>query len=237
MERDIIREWSSDRKMALEHEIEEKLLSFAGIIFETNQKFNLTGLKAKHEILTELIIKSIDPVCDIIVPRGTRFLDLGSGAGIPGIVLAIFFKNFSGVLVESNQKKADFLKTAMNELKLINLEVVCERAELAAKMPAYREAFDWCFTRAFGKLFIAIELGSPFVKKCGHLYVYSNELPENLPEKVLEHVEKTGLHIMSHKKLSDIKLKNIGLCFLKVKDIQDKYPRMFAVIKREAENI
>ena len=235
MERDIIQNWCFERKISITAEVEGKFLLLGGLINKTNQKFNLTGLKTSGEIISELIIKSIDPVCDIIVPCGTRFIDLGSGAGIPGIVLAIFFKDFSGVLIESNQKKAGFLKSALSELGLTGLEVVCERAELIARMTEYRESFDWCFARAFGKLLITIELGAPFLKTGGCLYVYSNEQPGDMTEKMLVHAGETGLCIMSHKEQVDLGLSGKGLCFKKERNIQDQYPRKFAVIKREAE--
>lgn len=237
MERDIIQNWSSERKISITVETKNRFILFGDLIYKTNQKFNVTGLKTTGEIISELIIKSIDPVCDIIVPRGTRFIDLGSGAGIPGIVLAIYFKNFSGVLIESNQKKAGFLKSAINELELTGLEVVCERAELLTRMTEYREAFDWCFARAFGKLFITIELGAPFIKTGGCLYVYSNEKPENMTEKMLVHAGRTGLCIMSHREQADLGLSGKGLCFKKERNIQDQYPRKFAMIKREAEKV
>jgi 16S rRNA (guanine527-N7)-methyltransferase len=236
VERDIIQEWSSSRKIDnLNIETIDKILSFAELIHSTNQKFNLTGLKTKSEILTELILKSIEPVCDIIVPRGTRFTDIGTGAGIPGIPLALFFNNFSGVLIESSQKKAGFIKGVIDELKLENVEVICGRAEEIAGSAAHREQYDWGFARAFGKLYITLELAAPFVKKNSCLYIYSNLLPEDLPLETLKHAEKLGLSIMSHKEVSEIKLYGAGLCFKKERQSPGKYPRMFAIIKREAE--
>jgi 16S rRNA (guanine527-N7)-methyltransferase len=235
VERDIIQEWLSAKKIELSKSTTDKMLVFAELIHSANQKFNLTGLKTKDEIITELILKSIEPVCDIIVPRGTCFADIGSGAGIPGIVLALYFNNFSGVLIESNQKKAGFIKSIIDEFKLQDIEVICSRAEEIAESAAHREHYNWCFARAFGKLYITLELCAPFVKSKGNLYIYSTLLPGNIPEETLKHTEKLGLMIMSHKEISGIKLSDSGLCFKKEKHTPDKYPRMFAIIKREAE--
>jgi 16S rRNA (guanine527-N7)-methyltransferase len=236
VERDIILEWLSVRKIDLNKATMDKMLVFAEMIHSTNQKFNLTGLKTKDEILTELILKSIEPVCDIIVPRGTRFADIGSGAGIPGIALAMYFDNFSGILIESNQKKVAFIKGVIDELKLKGIEVICSRAEEIAGSAVHREQYDWGFARAFGKLHISIELVAPFVKKNGHLYIYSSLLTKDLLLETFKHAEKLGLHIMSHKEVSEIKLTGAGLCFKKERQTPGKYPRMFAIIKREAEN-
>jgi 16S rRNA (guanine527-N7)-methyltransferase len=237
VERDIIQEWLSSQQIDLNNETIEKMLSFAGLIYSTNQKFNLTGLKTKTEILTELILKSIEPVCDIIVPRGTRFTDIGTGAGIPGIPLALFFNNFSGVLIESSQKKTEFIKGVIGELKLENVEVICGRAEEIAVSAVHREQYDWVFARAFGKLHISVELGASFAKSEGFLYVYSTLLPEQIPAQTRKHSEKLGLCIMSHKQMSEIRLVETGLCFKKEKNTPNKYPRMYPIIKREAEKI
>jgi 16S rRNA (guanine527-N7)-methyltransferase len=235
VERDIIIKWFSDRAIDLNNEFTDKILLFADLIFKTNQKFNLTGLKTKNEILTELILKNIEPVCDIIVPRGTRFADIGSGAGIPGIPLGLFFSNLSGILIESNQKKAGFIKSTVDELKLEYLNVICDRAEAIAAGATHREQYDWVFARAFGKLYITLELASPFIKEKGFLYIYSTILPEQIPDKTLKHTEKLGLNIMSHKQMKEIGLAEAGLCFKKEKNTPKKYPRKYPIIKREAE--
>jgi len=235
VERDIIQEWSQIRKVNLTEQTENKMLQFADMIYSTNQKFNLTGLKTKNEILTELILKSIEPVCDIIVPRGTRFADIGSGAGIPGIPLGIFFGDLSAILIESNQKKAGFIKSVIDELKLENFNVISDRAEAIAASVAHREQYDWVFARAFGKLYITLELASPFVKENGFLYIYSTIVPEQIPDLTLKHVKKLGLSIMSHEQMKEIRLAETGLCFKKEENTPNKYPRKYPVIKREAE--
>ncbi|MFH0977071.1 MAG: 16S rRNA (guanine(527)-N(7))-methyltransferase RsmG [Spirochaetota bacterium] len=237
VERDIIRDWKNSRNITIDSLIEEKMIRFADMIHSANQKFNLTGLKTCPGILTGLILGSIEPVCDIIVPRGTKFADIGSGAGIPGIPLALFFNNLSGVLIESSQKKADFIKSVTDELKLDKIEVICGRAEELAAGADQRERYGWCFARAFGKLHIVLELAAPFVKLKGCLYVYSAMQPDQIPEQTRGHAEKLGLNIMSHKQMKEIHLSETGLCFMKTKNTPRKYPRKYPIIKREAEKI
>ncbi|MBN2403148.1 MAG: 16S rRNA (guanine(527)-N(7))-methyltransferase RsmG [Spirochaetes bacterium] len=235
VERDIIQKWLKDKNIRIKDEIEDKMLRFADMIHSANQKFNLTGLKTRTEILTELILRSLDPVCDIIVPRGTRFADIGSGAGIPGVPLAIFFSSFSGTLIESSKKKTEFIKSAVEELGLAGINVICDRAEEIAAGALHREQYDWVFARAFGKLYITLELAAPFVKQKGYLYIYSTIVSEQIPAQTLNHSDKLGINIMSHKQMGDIKLSKTGLCFKKEKNTPNKYPRKYPIIKREAE--
>ena len=237
MERDIIEKWMLGRKTELKTETIDKMLLLAKLIHETNQTFNLTGLKTEAEILAGLILKSIDPVCDITVPRGTSFADIGTGAGIPGIPISLFFKDFKGLLIDSNQKKTEFIKAVIEKLELDKTQVAYGRAEEIVQQRSYREQHDWCFARAFGKLQIVLELGAPFVKINGYLYIYSNQLSENLPGETLKHSENLGLNIMSHKEMNTLGLTDQGLCFKKINSTPSKYPRKYPTIKREADKI
>jgi 16S rRNA (guanine527-N7)-methyltransferase len=235
VERDIITSWFSARKIDVNIELTDKILLFADLIYSTNQKFNLTGLKTKVEIVNELILKSIEPVCDIIVPRGTQFADIGSGAGIPGIPLALFFGGLTGTLIESNKKKADFIRGVVGELNLKDIDIICDRAEALASSAEHREHFDWVFARAFGKLYITLEITASFIKRNGFLYIYSTFLPHQIPDQIIKHAEKLGLSIMSHQQMKEIRLAETGLCFKKEETTTKKYPRKYPVIKREAE--
>lgn len=235
MERDIINEWKRGRNIVISHEKEEKLILYSALIEETNRKFNISGYKKKDDIIKQLILGSVEPLCDIIVPRGTSFIDLGSGSGVPGIVLGLFFPEISGLLVESNNKKAEFIHSVVETLHLGGLEVVCERAETLAGMQIYRESFDWCFARAFAKLYITIEIGAPFVKPGGCLYVYAGQKSGELHKESLKHCASAGLRIMSHTEMNRIGLSGDGRCFKKESKTPGKYPRKYAVIKREAE--
>ncbi len=235
MVENIIQEWCNKRNIRLTQKVSSNMLLFSRLIHEKNQSFNLTGLKAQESILSELVIGSIDPVRDIIVPRGTRIIDIGSGAGIPGIALAIYFQDLAGVLIESNQKKADFLHSVIDKLDLSNIDVLCERAEVVARDKRYRDAFDWCFARAVARHFISIELGSAFIKNNCIFYIYTNDNSLNLPPKLVNHAKRMGLALMTDEQCADAGLPAAGLCFRKESNTPDKYPRRYAVIKREME--
>ncbi len=234
---EIIGEWSKEKGVAIEPETVQQFMMYAALIHETSKNFNLTGFKTEEEIIINLILGSVEPLCDINVPRGTSFVDIGSGAGVPGVILGLFFDEISGLLVEANHKKADFIAHVIDEFKLEKIKVVCDRVENAARQEEYREAFDWCFARAFGSHYVSLELGAPFVRRGGHFYVYSGGQGDDLPNEVLDHAGETGLSIMSHSDRGDLSVAGTGLLFRKEEPIPEKFPRRFAVIKREAERI
>ncbi len=232
---EIIKQWAEKRGIALNIETKQRFVGFAEHIFDANRRFNITGHKTEEEILENLILGSLAPLCDINVPRGTSFVDIGSGAGIPGLAIGIFFKGAKGLLIESSHKKADFIRRTATELGLKNIEVIHDRAENIAGLKEYREAYDWCFARAMSSMFVTCEVGAAFVKIGGLLYVYSNESEADLSDEILDHANIAGLSIASPDDRDQLKIKKEGVLFKKVNSTQDRFPRGYAAIKRDAE--
>ena len=106
---------------------------------------------------------------------GAAFVDIGSGAGLPGIPLAIAFPDAQGVLVDSRAKKVEFLESAMRRLGLNNLRAVHGRAETLAHLPDMRERFDFAFARAVAKMPALAELTLPFCRIGGRAIAYKTE--------------------------------------------------------------
>ena len=134
---------------------QQRLLQYLALIVKWNQVHNLTAVRAPEKMLTQHLLDSL-----AVTPHlsGPRVADIGSGAGLPGIPLALARPDWSVVLVESNHKKAAFLQQARIELKLENVEIVTERVE--HYRPA--ERFDTVISRAFSDL-------PEFVTLAGHL--------------------------------------------------------------------
>ncbi len=155
-------------------EIQEKLDAYTHLIYEYNQSINITGLKDIESIYSELVIESIEPLKNIDVPRGTLFVDIGSGAGIPGIPLLLFYgENMKAVLIDANNKKIKFLEKAIDVLGIsARVTLIQGRAEELAYQKAYRDSFDFAVSRAFAHPLMALEYGLPFVKVGGWMYIY-----------------------------------------------------------------
>ena len=232
MEHDVLKIWANEHNVAMNAHAERKLSEFARMIFTTNQQYNLTGLKTLHDIIETLIIGSLEPFITMNVPRGTVFADIGTGAGIPGIPLALYCNAWKGILIDSNKKKLSFVRSAIKECGLDNCEAVSGRVEDLAR-GELRAACDFVFSRALGEMYYAVEMAAPLMKAGGLLYVYSHSGPEEVPVPVVEHAREMGLSIVGRSGFEKYGLREIGVAFTKTGSTGSRYPRSISIIKRE----
>jgi 16S rRNA (guanine527-N7)-methyltransferase len=226
----------SERTGIAEHGKLLQLRTYAEQIYSENMKYNLTGHKTLDEIIENLIIGSLEPVKYIDVPRGTLFGDLGTGAGIPGIPLAIKYNESSGVLFDSNQRKIRFINKTVSDMGIDNVKGTDIRVEDAGRDNDYRGKFDFIFTRAMSDIYTISELGAPLLKTGGFIYLYVNEHQIDLTEYLLKHIDELGLTEdidAIKKRMTDYPVSG-GLILTKIKETDDKYPRRMPVIKRMA---
>ncbi len=208
------------------------LAEYARLIHRENSRFNLTGFKTVNEITENLIIGSIKPLLDSDVPRGT-FADIGTGSGTPGIPVSIFFPGLRGKLIDSNLKKIRFISDVIEKLCLERIEPLNARLESAGRDPLERETYDLVLSRALGSFSLVAELGSPLLKKGGLLYIYSGKDRVNLSRPVVDHCGQLSLEPVANKELGAVS----GIIFRKRDFLDNKYPRKYPVIQREASKI
>ncbi len=236
MEHDIIREWEHVRHIDVGAFKRELLLKFAALIHEGNKRNNLTGLKTKEEILSKLILGSIEPILNFNVPRGTKFADIGTGAGIPGIPIAICFGDMTGVLIDSNNKKISFLKQVVRDLNLENVCPLLGRVEELGR-EQLRGAFNLVFSRAFGHALILAELSAPLLVQGGVLFIYSSDQVKDLPEKVIDNIQKFGMRVIESSAYCKYGLEEANLLMEKNGSTDLIYPRRMAAIKRNMKRL
>ncbi len=145
----------------------ELLIKYNDLVMEKNKVTNLTGIKDLQESMIKNIYDSLTVYDKKYFPEQGRILDLGTGAGFPGVVLAILRPDMQVVLMDAIRKKLSFIQEAVELLCLRNVEVVHSRAEDAAIQPVYRDAFDVVTARAVKSLPVISEWALPFVKKGG----------------------------------------------------------------------
>ncbi len=228
--------WAAHRRLPLPPEKKEMFLRYAQLIHRENRRFNLTGCKTIDEIIHSLIIGSIDPILGLEVPCGTRFVDVGSGAGIPGIPLGIFCEGVRGLLVESQRKKAAFIERCIEDLHLNTLSVRCGRVEDVARTKEFRESFDFAFSRGYAGLYVVLETALALVREGGLLFVYSNEHGSMIHPRLLQHAHDLGA-LIEEDPSSHREEIHPGIRIRKLTPTPMVFPRRYAVIKREARRL
>lgn len=140
----------------------DKLFSFKNKLIEWNEKINLTTIIEEKEIIQKHFVDSLIP--QKYIPKNSYLLDLGTGAGFPGIPLKILRDDIKPVLMDSVNKKVNYLNETIEKLNLENIQAVHYRAEDAAQINDYREKFDIVITRALSNMRTLSEYMLPFVK-------------------------------------------------------------------------
>jgi 16S rRNA (guanine527-N7)-methyltransferase len=161
--------WLADGAKQLEINIDtlqiECLRRFANELLGANQLVNLTSVTDPIEIAEVLMLDSIFP--GKFIPPGTNILDLGTGAGFPGIPLKIAYPSLSMTLLDSKRKKINFVKFIIRQLNLSSALAKQARAEEFADLPEFTAAFDVVISRAVTSLGSFFVLAFPFLKKNG----------------------------------------------------------------------
>jgi len=133
-------------------------------LIDWNRRLNLTAITDYVEVQVKHFLDSLTVVLALKhpLPEGMRLIDVGTGAGIPGIPLKILLPDIQLVLLDATRKKATFLEHIARRLEIKNAEIVAGRAEVVAHRPEYRQRFDLTLSRAVADLPALVELTLPF---------------------------------------------------------------------------
>ncbi|MBQ9391159.1 MAG: 16S rRNA (guanine(527)-N(7))-methyltransferase RsmG [Lachnospiraceae bacterium] len=152
-----------------------QLISFYEMVVEKNKVMNLTGITEFDEFvykhfLDSLILEKAFPQ----IKNNISVIDVGTGAGFPGIPLAIIYDNAEFTLIDSLNKRVNFLNEVITALSIENVNAVAGRAEELGKNSSYREQYDLCVTRAVAEINLLSEYTLPFVKVGGKCIPYKS---------------------------------------------------------------
>ena len=215
-----------------------KVFEYLELIYEKNKIVNLIGTKEKEDIFIGHILDSLS-IFNIKIFKGgelngKRIIDIGTGGGLPGILLAIFLPRSEIVLLDKSKKKTDFLRETVKELKLKNILVITDRAEELSRKAGFREKFDIVINRAVTRFNILLELAIPFCTIHGKIIFYKSK---KIFEEIKEHGEAISKLGGEFEEMYDIEVPDLEgfrtfLILKKDKRTHLKYPRNFAKIKK-----
>ena len=167
----------NDINITLNNNQLQQLEEYYNILIEENKKYNLTSITNKEDVYLKHFYDSLT-INKIINLTNQSLCDIGTGAGFPGIVLKIAFPDLEVTLVDSTEKKCKFLNIVISKLKLQNIKVINERAEIYSKNN--REKYDIVTSRAVAPLKHLLEYSIPLVKIDGYYIAMKSNITEEI---------------------------------------------------------
>ena len=220
-----LQEESNKIQIKIEEKESRTFYDFMKILLVENEKVNLTAITEENEIIIKHFIDSL--TINKYLINANKILDLGTGAGFPGIPLKIVNKDKEFVLVDSLNKRIEFLNKVKEKCELENLELIHSRAEDLAKNINYREKFDVVTSRAVANLRTLAEHLLPFVKKEGICICMKGPNVDNELEEAKNSINILGGKIEKIEKifLKENDMERNILIIRKIQNTPNKYPR------------
>ena len=226
---DFLKEYIQNIGIELNQDKINKLINYYELLIEKNKVMNLTGITEYEEVIQKHFLDSLSLIRVIpdIASQKLTVIDLGTGAGFPGIPLKIAFPELEITLMDSLNKRILFLQEVIDALGLKKVSAVHGRAEEMASNATHRQQYDLCVSRAVSNLAVLTEYCLPFVKKGGLFVSYKSADSDAEIQEGKKAISILGGKLTSVDKfqLPDSDLRRALVCIKKVKDTPKKYPR------------
>lgn len=233
MEREIFCNGLLEYGYKISEEKEDKFRLFSSLLVEWNKKFNLTAVTDPEGISVKHFLDSVIPLFHIDLKENTKIIDIGTGAGFPGLPLKIMREDLDFTFLDSLNKRITFLKEVSRELDLNKVEFLHARAEDAGRDKNYREKYDYAVSRAVASLKVLSEYSLPFLKVGGFFYAFKAFDIEDEVDDAKCMIGELGGKIREIKEVkipySDITRKIVFI--EKVKETSKQFPRRSNKIK------
>lgn len=205
----------------------DQFAAYESLLLAWNERIALTTIREPHDIRVRHFLDSLTCATVTGPLDDLSLIDVGSGAGFPGLPLKILYPGLRLTLVDSVAKKARFLELVATELGLQNVTVVAERAETLGRDSAFREQFDWATARAVAELRILVEYLLPLCRVGGALLAQKGESGAAEMAAATEAIEQLG---GGEPRISTIHLPGLErthnlIIVPKIRATDDRYPR------------
>ena len=167
MDREYIAKRLTENGIPFHPELPDMLETDLRLLQDWNGKMDLTAVEGEEDLLDKHIMDSLTVLKTDLIPEGASLIDVGTGAGFPGLILAMARPDLQVTLLDAQQKRLTFLEAAAKEAKVQNVRLVHARAEDGGRNPALREHFDVAAARAVAPLSVLCEYLLPYVRVGG----------------------------------------------------------------------
>ena len=211
-----------------------QFVQYKTLLKEWNEKLNLTAITEDEEIISKHFIDSIQAFQFAELKEAESMIDVGTGAGFPGLPIKIMKPDLKVTLLDSLNKRLNFLRAVSEELNLENVEFVHSRAEDGARKPEFRDSYDIAISRAVANLTLLTELCLPYVKVGGHFIALKGPAVEQEIRDAEYAVKVLGGKIV---KIQEVQIEGTDLkhnlvVIRKTRPTPKSYPRSSAAIKK-----
>lgn len=197
------------------------------LLVEWNEHMNLTGITEKREVYIKHFLDSIGTYLADEVPNGGSVIDVGTGAGFPGLAMKIFDRSIDLTLLDSLNKRIKFLEAVSDEVGLDKVEFIHGRAEDYGKDDDYREMYDVAVSRAVANLAVLAEYCMPFVKIGGHFIALKSKSYKEELDQAQKAIETLGGRVKKvlMVPLPEVDIEHTLIVIEKISNTPAKYPR------------
>lgn len=233
--REVLKNGALSYNINLSQEQVDQFIIYKDLLKSWNEKINLTAITDDMEIIKKHFIDSISIVKSGVLKEGMSLIDVGTGAGFPGIPIKIIMPGIRVVLLDSLNKRITYLNEVIKELKLKDIEAIHGRAEEFSKNDKYREKFDISTARAVANLSVLSEYCIPYVKVKGYFIAMKGP---SIDEEIQS--GKNAIGTLGGKFVEIVKTEIPGedfnhniLIVEKTSKTEGKYPRKYAQIEKK----
>lgn len=219
--------WAAVLGVSLTSEQVEQFALYQQLLLDWNERMNLTAVRDPAEIRVRHFLDSLSCARVMGDLNGRSLVDVGTGAGFPGLPLKILFPQLRLTLVESVAKKGQFLQAVVDALALDEVRILAERAEVLGQQPQHRQQYDWAVARAVAELRVLVEYLLPLCRVGGNMLAQKGEgVNEELKSAATAVLILGGSEpILAHIALPEREQLHYFVTIKKVEETPAKYPR------------